>query len=112
MDRLNNDDIEELTKAAERGNGTQIKQVLSTIGSLEERSSILWRMDECNEKHRKTDPQLPDLIISTCIPYRARYVLSEIQHDPPGWFNTTTLYSETYYPGSGKKTIKSNDTKK
>lgn len=115
MDNKNEDStIEELTKAAEDGRGSVVKEALDKVTSLEDRVHMLKLIDKANAKHRETDPQLPDLVISTSVPFRAPYVELQIMHDPPGWytFNATTIYREVYDPSDNKRTTTATDTKR
>lgn len=109
--QLDEKTVEQLTRAAEEGRGSVIKEALDQV-SLEERVRVLQQMDKTNAEHRKKDPQLPDLRISTSIPVRARYLELEIQHDPPGWFNTTLIYIEQYDPEENKRTVTAKNTKR
>lgn len=55
--------LKNLTAKLEEGDGKAAKDCLSGIGSLEERVSVLRQIDEINEQNRKSDPELPDLVI-------------------------------------------------
>lgn len=54
--------IESLTKDAE--NGDSISDILNQI-PFQERLDIARKMDALNAEHRKNDPTLPDLILTT-----------------------------------------------
>jgi len=95
-------DIEYLTSEAEKFNGTAVGNVLDKVAGLEERLQILRQMDAANEKHRQSNPNLPDLYIS--FGARRGDVGMRLTVDPSGWFNSQTIYSENYCPHNNTRT--------
>jgi hypothetical protein len=72
--------IESLTKDAE--NGDSISDILNQI-PFQERLDIARKMDALNAEHRKNDPTLPDLILTT-------------ENDTGGGEHLTDIKARTY----------------
>lgn len=56
-------DIDRLTVDAERGRGCLVKAALDCIHALDERIEILSRIAEMNSMHRRTNPNVPFLVV-------------------------------------------------
>lgn len=83
--------IENLTKDAEKGES--ISEILNQM-PFQERLAIAKKMDALNEEHRKSDPSLPDLIISTQNDTSATEHLTDIQARTYGkvWNTNKDIY--------------------
>lgn len=51
-------------KLEKEGDGKVAEELLAGVNSLEERIKILKRIDQINEANRKSNPSLPDLLVT------------------------------------------------
>jgi hypothetical protein len=68
-EKISNQQLEQITKEAESGNGQALADALVDLG-YEERITLLRRMDTLNQEHRRKDGNLPDLEINVGVESR------------------------------------------
>lgn len=83
--------IENLTKDAEKGES--VSEALNQM-PFQERLQIARKMDELNAEHRKSDPALPDLVLTTKNDTAGTEHLTDIQARSYGdlWNSNKDIY--------------------